>query len=172
MLLSDAKMLDGHPVKRFYLSVIAVILRSISKVMVSFESGTMLRVDGVKEAVKVCLAYAREHYAPQMQITDNSDKPQSHFLIGRNMQFTVEGNTRSQAENTASVRDRQRIGEKGSKNYRYNPNGLTIHGVDKKDTNGKVETTWIVKDRTGKVLTTCRVLNAEAWPFCENYTGK
>ena len=172
MTLQDAKELDCHPVKRLYLSVIAVILRSIAKVMVSHESGTLLRVDGSKVDVQTVVKYALAHYIPTMHVSDYSDKIPAYMLIGRNMAVTVDGNTRKDSENTASVRDRQRIGNKGSKNYRYNPNRLTIHGVDVKDTNGRVNTTWTIKDSSGKTLTTCRVLNAEAWPFCESYQPK
>ena len=172
MNLQDAKELDCHPVKRLYLSVIAVILRSIAKVMVSHESGTLLRVDGSKVDVQTVVKYALANYIPTMHVSDYSDKTPAYMLIGRNMAVTVDGNTRKDSENTASVRDRQRIGNKGSKNYRYNPNRLTIHGVDVKDTNGRVNTTWTIKDASGKTLTTCRVLNAEAWPFCESYQPK
>lgn len=170
---NDAREFDRHPVKRLYLNVVAMILRLFNeKLMVSHESGTTLRISGSSDAVKSAVKFAIGKYVPQMTVADFSEKNPSYFLISRNISFTVEGSTRKQAENTASVRDRQRIGAKGSKNYRYNPNGLTIHGVDVKDTNGRIETTWTVKDASGKTLTTCRTLNAEAWPFCESYQPK
>ena len=168
----QASEMFNHKVKRFYLSSIQVMIRSLFKVIVSHDDGITLKVDGPKDQIKLAYAYFKSNYFPTMSGFDGTEKTPAYFTITRNMVFNVDGETRKQSENTATVRDRQRIGSKGSKNYRYNPNGLTIHGLDVKDTNGKVNTTWSIKDKTGKVLTTCRVLNAEAWPFCENYTAK
>ena len=165
--------MNSHNVKRFYLSaILGTLMAKFSKVAVSFVDGMTLKVTGKKEDVISAFTFFVSNYTPTMTGENGIEKTPSYFTITRNMVFTVDGNTRKGSENTASVRDRQRIGSKGSKNYRYNPNGLTIHGIDVKDTDGKVNTTWTVKDRTGKTLTTCRVLNAEAWPFCENYVSK
>lgn len=170
--LTQAQEMFNHAVKRFYLSSIMVILKNAFQVMISHEDGSTLRVSGPSDAVKKCFSFFIKEYAPTMGSVDGTEKNPAYFLITRNMNVTVSGETRKSSENTASVRDRERIGAKGSKNYRYNPNGLTIHGIDVKDTNGKTNTTWTIKDRTGKILTTCRVLNAEAWPFCESYIVK
>ena len=169
LTFEQAKEMFDHKVKRFYLSSIMVMLKHLFTVMVSHDDGITLRVDGAKENVKKAYAFFRENYFPTMNGFDGTEKTPAYFTITRNMTYTVDGETRKQSENTASVRDRQRL---GAKDYRYNPNGLTIKGVDKKDSNGKVETTWVIRDRSGKTLTTCRVLNAEAWPFCESYTPK
>ena len=160
--------METNKVKKLYLSVVAVILRSIGKVMTAMETGEILRVDGIKSEVVKVLTFARSHYGSTMRYDDQTEKTPSYFLIGRNMEVKPDGNRRKASENTATVNDRQRIGEKGSKQLRYTPNGYTIHGIDARDEANKVITVWEVRDRSGKKLTTCRVLNAEAWPFCED----
>jgi hypothetical protein len=165
---NDAREMDKHSVKRLYLSVVAMMFRLFSdKLIVSMESGSLLRISGTIEQVRAAIKYAIAQYAPVMTITDHSEKTPPHFFIGRNMVVTVDGNTRKSSENNATVKDRQRIGAKGSKNYAYHPLNMTIHGIDKKDASGKGFTEWIVKDKTGKTLTTCRVLFGEAFPYCE-----
>lgn len=168
LTLSQAKEMETNKVKKLYLSVVAVIIRSVAKVMTAMESATSLRVDGIKSELLTAIKFAVVHYGSTMQIFDATDKVPPYFLIGRNIEVKPDGDTRKTSENNATVNDRFRIGEKGSKQYGYRPNGFTIHGIDAKDVGGKIVTVWEVRDAKGKKLTVARVLNAEAYPYCED----
>jgi hypothetical protein len=155
---------NQNKVKKHYLQAIGTAILSMFKVMVEYLSGTELKVSGDPAELKKAFSFFASEYTPVMKGTNGLEKTPPYFTITRNPLSSFDGEYKSSKENNQNVRDRQRI---SSGLYRWNPTGATI--VKNSDTNCSPEKTWIVKSASGKVLGTCRTLNADAWGFVASF---
>jgi len=160
----QAKVDSQHPVKMFMLRTIMAVLVHTFNVTVGFVDPNTLIVTGKRLAD--ALSYVLKTYVPTMLITDNSKSDKPNFLIARDRTVTLGGLKVGTAQESACVRDRQRL--TGTGTYRYNPTGTLL--IMNKEHGHKPAENVIIKDKNGRIIGHAYTLNA-AWTFVENFKG-
>ena len=159
---------NRNAVKKLYLQAVGTALMNCGKsVAIQYLDGVTLKVTAEKiEELKKAFSFFCAEYTPMLQGKNGMTETPAFFTVTRNHVVTSEGNHRTSSENTASVNDRQRLGN-GNGVYRWNPTGALV--MKNPDSNCDKSKKWIVKSASGKVLGYCRVLNAEGWGFVSGF---